>query len=131
MRERDREEDKKLKELEDNLDEIFSSWSFSVNLRIIVGFLCLLLMFFFIWVEIMDYKGLLLQLKEHRDEQEISSYKYMSNPVIYIKYPSLNIIIVTVMVEDNNTFKLVKKGTVYISKNMPKYQPQNIYANIQ
>lgn len=78
----------------------------------------------------MDYKGLLLQLKEHRDEQEIGSYKYISNPVIYIKYPSLNIIIVTVMIEDNNTFKLVKKGTVYMSKNMPKEIREEIIKEI-
>lgn len=78
----------------------------------------------------MDYKGLLLQLKEHRDEQEIGSYKYMSNTVIYIKYPNLNIIIVTVMVEDNNTFKLIKKGTVYISKNMPKEIREEIINEI-
>lgn len=46
MREQNREEDKKLKELEDSLDEIFSAWNFSVNLRIIVDVLCLLLLVF-------------------------------------------------------------------------------------
>lgn len=48
MREQNREEDKKLKELEDSLDEIFSAWNFSVNLRIIVLLcvLCLLLILF-------------------------------------------------------------------------------------
>lgn len=34
------------------------------------------------------------------------------------------------MVEDNNTFKLVKKGTVYISKNMSKEIREEIIKEI-
>lgn len=68
----------------------------------------------------MDYNGLVAQLREHRDEQEVGYNKYMGNSDFYIKYTKLNMLIIVDTIEEYISFTVVKKGTYYMSKNMPK-----------